>query len=85
MESIEKIRKMLERFYQGETTLEEERLLQEYLSSEAPFRKSCYPTRNSLRPLRDRGDSIAVPDDLNQKYWMPLTSEEKTFVQNPEN
>ena len=31
MESIEKLRKMLERFYQGETTLEEERWLREHL------------------------------------------------------
>ena len=33
MESIEKVRKILERFYQGETTLEEERWLQDYFSS----------------------------------------------------
>jgi hypothetical protein len=33
MESIERIRKMLERFYQGETTLEEEKWLEDYFSS----------------------------------------------------
>ncbi len=33
MESIEEIRKMLDRFYQGETSLEEEKMLEEYFSS----------------------------------------------------
>ncbi len=40
MESIKKIRKLLDRFYLGETTLEEEQMLAEVFFLQPRFRKS---------------------------------------------
>ncbi len=66
MESIKEIRKMLERFYQGETTLEEEGMLQEYFASTG-VPEELIPDRDLFRSFNDGPDSVEVPADLNQK------------------
>jgi hypothetical protein len=66
MESIEKVRKMLERFYRGETTLEEEKWLQDYFSS-ATVPGELLPDKDLFRALGPAGETIPVPGDLNKK------------------
>ena len=66
MESIEEIRKMLERFYQGNTTLEEEKMLQEYFSSNT-VHEEFIPDKELFQSFGTESESIYVPDDLNQK------------------
>ena len=66
MESIEEIRKLLDRFYLGETTLEEEKILQEYFTS-GSIPEELLPDRDLFRALGEADDSVAVPEGLNQK------------------
>jgi hypothetical protein len=66
MESIEDIRKILERFYRGETSLEEEKMLQEYFtSSNVPA--ELIPDRDLFQSFDDGEEALEVPADLNQK------------------
>lgn len=66
MESIEEIRKMLERFYRGETSLEEEKMLQEYFASTS-VPAELIPDRDLFQSFDDGEDAFEVPADLNQK------------------
>ena len=66
MESIEKVRKMLERFYRGESTLEEEKWLQAYFSS-ASVPEEFLPDKELFVTFGSAGDTVSVPVDLNKK------------------
>jgi len=76
MESIKKVRKVLERFYQGETTLEEERWLQDYLSS-TTVPEELLADQELFKAFEGRGDSIIVPDDLKTRISDSIDREEK--------
>ena len=75
MESIEKVRKMLERFYQGETTLEEERWLQDYLSS-TTVSEEFLADKELFIAFKGTEESISVPGDLNSKILETIDREE---------
>ncbi len=79
MESIEEIRKLLDRFYLGETTLEEEQILQDYFSS-ASIPEELMPDRDLFRSMGNAGDSVAVPEGLNQKILDVIDQQEKKVV-----
>lgn len=79
MESIEEIRKLLDRFYLGETTLEEEKILQEYFSS-GSIPEELLPDRDLFRTLGDAGDSVSVPEGLNQKILDVIDQQEKRVI-----
>lgn len=66
MESIAEIRKMLDRFYQGETTLEEEKVLEEYFSS-TTVSEEFIPDRDLFQSMETGSDPVVVPDDMNRK------------------
>ena len=79
MESIVDIRKMLDRFYAGESTLEEERKLQDYFSA-ARIAEELIPDRDLFRSLGSAADSVVVPDGLNQKILAVLGEQEKKVI-----
>jgi len=79
MESIAEIRKLLDRFYLGETTLEEEQLLQKYFSS-ASVPEELMPDRDLFRSLEPAGNTIAVPNGLNQKILDVIDQQDKKVV-----
>ena len=79
MESIAEIRKLLDRFYLGETTLEEEKILQEYFSS-ASIPEELMPDRDLFGSLENASDSVAVPESLNQKILDVINKQEKKMV-----
>ncbi len=79
MESIAEIRKLLDRFYLGETSLEEEKILQKYFSS-ASVPEELMPDRDLFRSLGDASDSVAVPEGLNQKILDVIDRQEKKVV-----
>ena len=76
MESIEKVREMLERFYRGETSLEEERWLQDYLSS-ATVPEDLLADRELFMAFEEKDDAIPIPRDLNEKILNTIDREEK--------
>ena len=78
MESIAEIRKLLDRFYTGETTLEEEQILQDYFSSTS-IPEELMPDRDLFRTL-GTSDSVAVPEGLNQKILDVIDHQEKKVV-----
>ena len=75
MESIAEIRKLLDRFYTGETTLEEEQILQDYFSSTS-IPEELMPDRELFSSL-GTSDSVAVPESLNQKILDVIDQQEK--------
>jgi len=75
MESIEKVRKMLERFYLGETSLEEEKWLQDYFSS-STVPEELFPDKELFQTLGTSNGTITVPGDLNKKILDRLDREE---------
>lgn len=79
MENITEIRNMLDRFYLGETTLKEERLLQEYFSS-AGVPEELVPDRDLFRSLEGSSNEISVPDSLNQKILDQIDLQERKVV-----
>jgi hypothetical protein len=79
MESIKDIRKLLDRFYQGETTLEEERRLQEYFSSTS-VPEELIPDRDLFRSLDSGNEAIHVPVDLDQKILAGIGREERKMT-----
>lgn len=79
MESITDIRKLLDRFYLGETSLKEEMILQEYFSS-ASIPEELIPDRDLFRSLGNASDSVAVPEGLNQKILDVIDRQEKKVV-----
>ena len=76
MESIEEIRKILERFYQGESTLEEEKMLEEYFSS-TTVPEELIPDKDLFLSFWGGTESIIVPADLNQKIINSIEQVEK--------
>ncbi|MEN8157600.1 MAG: hypothetical protein ABFS10_11675 [Bacteroidota bacterium] len=76
MESLEKIGLMLERFYQGETTLEEEKLLQDYFSS-TTVPEELLPDRELFQNFASTGGSVPLPGDLNKKILNTIDREER--------
>ena len=76
MESIEKVRKMLERFYLGETTLEEEKWLQDYFSS-TTVPEELIPDKELFQTFGSSNETITVPGDLNKKILERLEKEER--------
>jgi hypothetical protein len=66
MESVEEIRKRLDRFYLGETTLEEEKMLYEYFSSHT-VPEEFLPDKDLFLTMGSGEDAVPVPEDLNQK------------------
>jgi len=79
MESIEEIRKLLERFYLGETSLEEEKMLQDYFSSSS-IPEELLPDRDLFRSMRNAAESVAVPEGLNQKILNVIDLQERKVV-----
>ena len=82
MESITEIRKLLDRFYLGETTLEEEKILQKYFSS-ASVPEELIPDRDLFRSLGIASDSVVVPEGLNHKILDVIDQQEKKMVRRP--
>jgi hypothetical protein len=76
MESITEIRKMLERFYRGETSLEEERMLQDYFASTS-VPEELIPDRDLFRSFDDGADAVEFPADLNQKILASIDQVER--------
>jgi hypothetical protein len=76
MESIERIRKMLERFYQGETNLEEEKWLEDYFSS-MTVPEELLPDKELFQTFGISDHSIAIPKDLNKKILEAIDREER--------
>jgi hypothetical protein len=79
MENIKEIRKLLDRFYLGETSLEEEQILQEYFSS-ASLPEELIPDRDLFNALESGGDSVYVPEGLNQKILDAIDQQEKKVI-----
>jgi hypothetical protein len=79
MESITEIRKLVDRFYMGETTLEEENILQAYFSS-AGIPEELLPDRDLFRTLGDAAGSVIVPNDLNSKILDVIDNQEKRVI-----
>lgn len=79
MESIAEIRKMLDRFYQGETSLEEERSLQEYFSSTS-VPEELIPDKDLFLSFGSGTDSVPIPPDLNQKIISSINQLDKKAV-----
>ena len=79
MESIAKIRKLLDRFYLGETSLEEEKILQEYFSS-ASVAEELMPDRDMFRSLDSIEGEVPVPSSLNQKILDVIDQQERKVV-----
>ena len=79
MESIEEIRKLLDRFYMGETTLEEEQFLQDYFGSPS-IPEELLPDRDLFRSLGNAAESVAVPENLNQKILDTIDLQERKAV-----
>jgi len=76
MEDIKEIRKILDRFYAGETTLEEERILQEYFSG-ASIPEELLPERDLFRSLEPAMNHVTVPENLNRKILGVIDQLEK--------
>jgi hypothetical protein len=75
MESLEEIRKILDRFYLGETTLEEERMLHSYfLSNSVP--EELIPDKELFLTMGSGSESVEVPDDLDQKIIASIDKKE---------
>lgn len=79
MESIDEIRRILERFYRGETTLDEEKMLHGYFSSTA-VPEEFIPDRDLFRSFGTGSESVEVPDDLNQKIIASIDQVERKAV-----
>ena len=70
---------MLDRFYLGETSLKEEQILQDYFSSPS-IPEELMPDRDLFRALGNAGESVIVPEDLNQKILDTIDKQEKKLV-----
>ena len=70
---------MLDRFYQGETTLEEEGRLQEYFSSTS-VAEEFIPDRDLFRAMDRGNEAIHVPVGLDQKILAGIDREERKMT-----
>ena len=66
MDSLDEIRKRLERFYAGETSLEEEKALENYFSR-ATVPEELIPDKELFHSLSKGKAAVPVPGDLNSK------------------
>ncbi|MEZ5072004.1 MAG: hypothetical protein R2751_13855 [Bacteroidales bacterium] len=65
MDNVKDIQHLLERFYNGETSLDEEKRLEEYFrSGEVP--EPLHPDRNMFLALLEEKEEVRVPKDLNK-------------------
>lgn len=76
MESLDEIRRMLDRFYQGQTTLEEEKILEEYFSS-TTVPEEFIPDKDLFQSFKEGDNSVFVPTDLNQKIVASIDQVER--------
>lgn len=76
MESLDEIRRMLDRFYQGQTTLEEEKILEEYFSS-TTVPEEFIPDKDLFQSFKEGENSVFVPTDLNQKIVASIDQVER--------
>ncbi len=76
MESLKDIKILLERFYQGETTLEEERRLQRYFASQT-VPEELIPDKELFEAFGEGEDSVEVPEELDEKIFHSLDRLEK--------
>lgn len=76
MESIKDIRRLLEKFYRGESTLEEERMLQQYFAS-TPVPEELIPDKELFEAFGEGADQVEVPEDLNGKILSSINRLEK--------
>jgi len=67
---------MLERFYGGETSLEEEKMLRDYFASTS-VPEALIPDRDLFQSFEDGTDSVEVPSDLNQKILASIDQAER--------
>ncbi len=79
MESIEEVRKMLDRFYQGETSLDEEKLLMDYFSS-TKVPEELIPDKDLFLSFGPETETISVPADLNKKIIAAIDRVERKEV-----
>jgi len=79
MESITQLREMLERFYRGETTLEEEKKLQDYFST-AKVPVEFIPDKELFQGLGSGDKTVPVPGDLNQRIIASIDQAERKAV-----
>lgn len=70
------IRRLLEKFYQGESTLEEERKLQQYFDSTA-VPEELVPDKELFEAIGEGTGSVEVPEDLNGKILSSIDRLEK--------
>jgi hypothetical protein len=76
MESINDIRKMLDKFYRGETSLEEEQRLRETLAS-VSVPEELRPDQELFRSMEKAADIDEVPEDLNLKIINAIDQAER--------
>ncbi len=76
MESLKEIREMLDRFYQGESTLEEERRLKDFFST-GSVPEELLADRELFLSFLEEGLDISVPGDLDQQIIAAIDREEK--------
>ena len=67
---------MLERFYGGETSLEEEKMLRDYFASNK-VPEELIPDKDLFQSFEDGADSVEVPSDLNQKILSSIDQAER--------
>lgn len=73
------IKTMLEKFYQGTTTLEEEKLLQKYFSSEHADTES-FAVEKHLFGMLNLSENIEIPSDLTEKIITKIDSESSNIM-----
>ena len=71
MESLSKIRVLLDRFYSGETTLEEEKRLEQYFR-ETPVPEEMLPDKELFLSMESNPVDVEIPDDLNSKILQAI-------------
>jgi hypothetical protein len=76
MESISDIRKMLDKFYRGETSLEEEQRLRETLAS-VSVPEELIPDQELFRLLEMASVTEEMPEDLNRKIITSIDQAER--------
>ena len=76
MESVNDIRLMLERFYRGETSLEEEQRLRDWFAS-ASVPEDLIPDQELFRSLEMATETVDVPADLDQKIIAGIDQAER--------
>ncbi len=74
MEDLNRIRVMLDRFYEGESSVDEERELQHFFrGSELP--EEWRAEKDIFDALKESKEAIPVPDDLNRKILQRLDAQ----------